>query len=142
MLSIADLSFALAGKPLLEDATARLPEKARIGLVGRNGAGKTTLFRLIRGELSPDRGSIILPSRARLGGVAQEAPGDARSLVETVLAADEECARLLAEAETAEDPVRIAEIQARLTDIGAHSAEARAASILAGLGFDAAAQSR
>ncbi|MEO1723053.1 MAG: ABC-F family ATP-binding cassette domain-containing protein, partial [Pseudomonadota bacterium] len=142
MLSIADLSFALAGKPLLEDATARLPEKARIGLAGRNGAGKTTLFRLIRGELSPDRGSITLPSRARLGGVAQEAPGDARSLVETVLAADEECARLLAEAETAEDPVRIAEIQARLTDIGAHSAEARAASILAGLGFDAAAQSR
>ncbi|MEO0428876.1 MAG: ABC-F family ATP-binding cassette domain-containing protein [Pseudomonadota bacterium] len=141
MLSIADLSFALAGKPLLEDATARLPEKARIGLVGRNGAGKTTLFRLIRGELSPDRGSITLPSRSRLGGVAQEAPGDARSLVETVLAADEERARLLAEAETAEDPVRIAEIQARLTDIGAHSAEARAASILAGLGFDAAAQS-
>ncbi|MEM7528984.1 MAG: ABC-F family ATP-binding cassette domain-containing protein [Pseudomonadota bacterium] len=142
MLTIDKLSFALAGKPLFEGASARLPEKARIGLVGRNGAGKTTLFRLIRGELTPDQGSIALPSRARLGGVAQEAPGDARSLIETVLEADEERTRLLSEAETAEDPARIAEIQARLTDIGAYSAEARAASILAGLGFDGAAQKR
>ncbi|MEO1530580.1 MAG: ABC-F family ATP-binding cassette domain-containing protein [Pseudomonadota bacterium] len=142
MLVIDNLSFALAGKPLFEGASARLPEKARIGLVGRNGAGKTTLFRLIRGEFSADQGSITLPSRARLGGVAQEAPGDARSLVETVLEADEERSRLLKEAETAEDPTRIAEIQARLADIGAHSAEARAASILSGLGFNAAAQGR
>ncbi|MEL6768605.1 MAG: ABC-F family ATP-binding cassette domain-containing protein [Pseudomonadota bacterium] len=142
MLVIDNLSFALAGKPLFEGASARLPEKARIGLVGRNGAGKTTLFRLIRGEFSADQGSVTLPSRARLGGVAQEAPGDARSLVETVLEADEERSRLLTEAEIAEDPTRIAEIQARLSDIGAHSAEARAASILSGLGFDAAAQLR
>ncbi|MEL6578021.1 MAG: ATP-binding cassette domain-containing protein, partial [Pseudomonadota bacterium] len=142
MLVIDNLSFALAGKPLFEGASARLPEKARIGLVGRNGAGKTTLFRLIRGEFSADQGSITLPSRARLGGVAQEAPGDARSLVETVLEADEERSRLFKEAETAADPTRIAEIQARLADIGAHSAEARAASILSGLGFNAAAQGR
>ncbi|MEM9760950.1 MAG: ABC-F family ATP-binding cassette domain-containing protein [Pseudomonadota bacterium] len=142
MLVIDSLSFALAGKPLFEGASARLPEKARIGLVGRNGAGKTTLFRLIRGEFSADQGSITLPSRARLGGVAQEAPGDSRSLIETVLEADEERSRLLMEAETAEDPTRIAEIQARLADIGAHSAEARAASILSGLGFNAAAQTR
>ncbi|MEM8625658.1 MAG: ABC-F family ATP-binding cassette domain-containing protein, partial [Pseudomonadota bacterium] len=142
MLVIDRLSFAMAGRPLLEDASARLPEKARIGLVGRNGTGKTTLFRLIRGELGPDQGEVTLPVRARLGGVAQEAPGDARSLIETVLEADEERAHLLAEAETAEDPTRIAEIQARLSDIGAHSAEARAASILSGLGFDAPDQAR
>ncbi|MEO1459732.1 MAG: ATP-binding cassette domain-containing protein, partial [Pseudomonadota bacterium] len=142
MLTIEDLHFAMAGRPLLAGASARLPASARIGLVGRNGTGKTTLFRLIRGELTPDQGSITLPARARIGGVAQEAPGNAVSLLDTVLAADEERAALLAEAETATDPDRIAEIQARLTDISAHSAEARAASILAGLGFDAAAQAR
>ncbi|MEM6678523.1 MAG: ABC-F family ATP-binding cassette domain-containing protein [Pseudomonadota bacterium] len=142
MIVLDDIAFALAGKPLFDGASARLPDRSRVGLVGRNGAGKTTLFRLIQGEFAPDRGEIALPSRARLGGVAQEAPGDARSLLETVLEADEERSRLLAEAETAEDPDRIAEIQARLVDIGAHSAEARAASILSGLGFDAAAQAR
>ena len=142
MLVIEDMSFAMAGAPLFEGARARIPAGSRLGVVGRNGTGKTTLFRLIRGDLTPDQGSISLPSRARIGGVAQEAPADARSLIETVLAADDERAHLTAEAETATDPARIAEIQTRLTDIGAHSAEARAAAILAGLGFGTEAQRR
>ncbi|MEM6972316.1 MAG: ABC-F family ATP-binding cassette domain-containing protein [Pseudomonadota bacterium] len=142
MLTIHDLGFNMAGRPLFEGASVRLPQKARVGLFGRNGTGKTTLFRLIRGDLAPDAGRIEIPQRARLGGVAQEVPGDDRSLMDTVLAADEERARLMAEAETAHDPTRIAEIQLRLTEIGAHSAEARAAAILSGLGFDPAAQAR
>ena len=142
MLVIEDMSFAMAGTPLFEGARARIPAGSRLGVVGRNGTGKTTLFRLIRGELSPDQGSITLPPRARIGGVAQEAPAEDRSLIETVLAADDERARLTAEAETATDPERIAEIQTRLADIGAHSAEARAATILSGLGFSPEAQAR
>jgi ATP-binding cassette subfamily F protein 3 len=106
-----------------------------VGLVGRNGTGKTTLFRLIRGELSLETGSIELPRQARIGGVAQEVPGNDISLLDTVLAADTERAELLAEAERADDPNRIAEIQTRLADIDAWSAEGRASSILKGLGF-------
>ena len=142
MLILRDIGFSIAGKPLFEGASAQIPDGARIGLVGRNGSGKTTLFRLIRGELALDQGQISLPSRARIGGVAQEAPAEDRSLIETVLAADTERAALLDEAETATEPGRIAEIQMRLADIQAHSAEARAASILAGLGFDHHAQAR
>ena len=142
MLTIRDMGFSIAGKPLFAGASAQIPAGAHLGLVGRNGTGKTTLFRLILGELTPDQGEIALPPRARVGTVAQEAPGDARTLIETVLAADAERAALLAEAETATEPHRIAEIQTRLADIGAHSAEARAASILSGLGFDASAQAR
>ena len=142
MLTIQDLGFSMAGVPLFEGASAQIPAGAHLGLVGRNGSGKTTLFRLITGELTPDRGDVTLPPRARIGGVAQEAPGDSRTLVETVLAADTERASLMAEAETARDPHRIAEIQTRLADIDAHSAEARAATILSGLGFDHAAQGR
>lgn len=142
MLTITDLGFSIAGKPLFAGASAQIPDGARIGLVGRNGTGKSTLFKLILGELTPDQGSISLPPRARMGTVAQEAPGDDRTLIETVLAADTELAALTAEAETATDPTRIAEVQMRLADIGAHSAEARAATILSGLGFDHAAQSR
>jgi len=142
MLTIREMSFSMAGHPLFERASVRVPAGSRLGLVGRNGSGKTTLFRLIRGELAPEAGDILLRRGARIGGVAQEAPGDARSLIETVLAADDERARLMEEAETATDPARIAEIQTRLADIGAHSAEARAATILAGLGFDHGAQSR
>ncbi|GMG82292.1 ABC-F family ATP-binding cassette domain-containing protein [Paralimibaculum aggregatum] len=142
MLTIRDLTFAIAGRPLFEGASAQIPAGARVGIVGRNGTGKTTLFRLIRGELSPDGGEISLPPRARIGGVAQEVPAGPEPLIEIVLAADEERARLLAEAERATDPARIAEIHARLADIQAHSAEARASTILAGLGFPAPDQAR
>ena len=140
MLKISDIHYAVEGRPLFEGAQANIPTGHKVGLVGRNGAGKTTLFRLIRGELALEAGSITLPSRARIGGVAQEVPGSDVSLIDTVLAADTERAALLAEADTAQDGARIAEIQTRLTDIDAWSAEARAASILKGLGFDDAEQ--
>ncbi len=140
MLRINDISYAVAGRPLIEHASATIPEGHKVGIVGRNGTGKTTLFRLIRGELALETGEITLPARARIGGVAQEVPGNSVSLIDTVLAADTERASLLAESETASDGARIAEIQTRLADIDAWSAEARAASILKGLGFTDAEQ--
>jgi len=133
MLRISDISYSIAGRPLLDHASATIPEGHKVGIVGRNGTGKTTLFRLIRGELTLDTGEITLPPRARIGGVAQEVPGNEVSLIDTVLAADTERAALLAE--DSDDPARIAEIQTRLADIDAWSAEARAATILRGLGF-------
>jgi len=142
MLQITDLTLRVAGRPLIEGASLSLPAGAKAGLVGRNGTGKTTLFRAIAGEIAPDAGEIALPRRTRIGRVEQEAPGGPLSLLETVLAADTERAALLAEADAARDPQRIAEIHIRLADIGAHEAEARAARILAGLGFNAGAQAR
>ena len=142
MLSLKDLSFAIEGRPLFEDCSLTIPEGHKVGFVGRNGTGKSTLFRLIEGELDTDQGTISVPRGARIGGVAQEAPATEKSLLQTVLEADQELMALQTEAETATDPARIAEIQLRLADIEAHSAEARAASILSGLGFDHAAQQR
>ncbi|KUJ80868.1 glycosyl transferase family 1 [Ruegeria marisrubri] len=136
MLRIENITYAVEGRPLFEGASAIIPDGHKVGLVGRNGTGKTTLFRLIRGELALESGDITLPRHARIGGVAQEAPASDVSLLNTVLAADTERTALMAEAETASDPTRIAEIQTRLADIDAWSAEARAASILKGLGFD------
>jgi len=142
MLHINDLTYRIEGRPILEQATVAIPSGHKVGLVGRNGAGKTTLLRLLKGEISPDDGSISIPRNARLGHVAQEAPGGEDSLLDWVLSADTERASLLDEAEHASDPQRIAEIQMRLTDIDAHSAPSRAARILSGLGFDDDAQQR
>ena len=142
MLKIQNLSFSIEGKPLFENASAVIPTGHKVGIVGRNGTGKTSLFRLIRGEWALDSGQIEYPQQFRIGGVDQEAPASDISLVDTVLAADRERAQLLAEAETATDPNRIADIYTRLSDIDAYSAEARAASILSGLGFVAEAQAR
>ncbi|MAU22719.1 MAG: glycosyl transferase family 1 [Martelella sp.] len=142
MISISDLTVRVAGRLLIENASVSIPDGMKAGLVGRNGAGKSTLFRVLTGALAPETGTVSLPKRARIGQVAQEAPGTEDPLIDIVLAADKERAALLVEAETACDPDRIAEIHTRLADIDAHSAEARAASILSGLGFDEAAQKR
>ncbi len=142
MLQFTDITCRVAGRTLLDGASATIPSGARVGFVGRNGTGKTTLFRIVTGDLSPESGVVTIPRGLRLGQVAQEAPGGATSLLDTVLEADTERTALLAEAETATDPLRIGDIHTRLLDIDAHAAPARAAAILHGLGFDAEAQAR
>ncbi|MDE0851093.1 ATP-binding cassette domain-containing protein [Yoonia sp.] len=135
MLKISDITYSVSGRTLVENATVTIPTGHKVGLVGRNGSGKTTLFRIIRGEMVLDTGSVDIPKGWKIGGVSQEVPGNEVSLINTVLRADTERETLLAEAETATDPTRIADIQTRLADINAWSAEGRASSILKGLGF-------
>ncbi|EKS39615.1 ABC-F family ATP-binding cassette domain-containing protein [Afipia broomeae] len=142
MLSINDISVRIAGRLLIDQSTVQIVPGARVGFVGRNGVGKSTLFHAIRGELPTETGSISIPPRWRVGSLAQEAPDGPESLIDVVLKADLERAALLHEAETAHDPHRIADIQTRLVDIDAHSAPARAAAILSGLGFSTADQAR
>jgi len=142
MLHINDLTFRMEGRLLLDRVTAAIPPGQRTGFVGRNGTGKSTLLKLITGEYGPESGSISYPKSWRIGMVRQEVLAGPTSLIDTVLAADKERNALLAEAETATDPHRIAEIHTRLADMGAHAAPSRAASILSGLGFDEEAQAR
>src|SRR6187549_351199 len=136
MLTVSNLTYRIQGRPLFEGASLVLPDGAKAGFVGKNGSGKTTLFKLIQGQIALDGGSIEVNKRARIGGVAQEAPATNLSVLETVMAADTERAELLLEAETATDAHRISDIHMRLADIEAHTAEARAATILKGLGFE------
>jgi ATP-binding cassette, subfamily F, member 3 len=142
MLSITDISVRIAGRLLIDHGSAQIVPGARVGLIGRNGAGKSTLFQAIRGELPTETGTITIPPRWRVGSLAQEAPNGPESLLEVVLKSDLERDALLREADIAHDPHRIAEIQTRLVDIDAHSAPARAAAILSGLGFSTADQAR
>ena len=135
MLQVQGLTYRIGGRVLLEDASLTVPTGHRAGLIGRNGIGKSTLFKLVLGELSAEAGSTSIPRNARVGTVAQEAPGGEETLLDVVLQGDVERVELLAEAEHAHDPHRISEIQTRLADIGSHSAPARASAILAGLGF-------
>src|SRR5712671_6076204 len=145
MLTISGLTYRIGGRhgrALFNEANAQIPEGSKLGLVGRNGAGKSTLLDLIRGRLLPDRGDIFLPRGCRIGFLAQEAPSGPANALDTVLAADRERSRLMTELERGAEPLRIAEIEARLDEIGARSAPGRAARILAGLGLDAEMQAR
>jgi ATP-binding cassette subfamily F protein 3 len=145
MLTISGLVYRVGGRhgrALFNEANAQIPEGCKLGLVGRNGAGKSTLLDLIRGRLLPERGDIFLPRGCRIGFLAQEAPGGSASALDTVLAADRERSRLLAELDGDPAPLRIAEIEERIDEIGARAAPSRAARILAGLGFDAAMQAQ
>ena len=134
MLRIDDLVFNAWGRRFFDRASVTLPTGTKVGLVGRNGVGKSTLFRLILGTLAADSGVIELPRGARIASVDQEHPATPVSLLDTILAADEQRDGLYAELETAE-PERIADIYARLAEIDADRAPARASEILAGLGF-------
>jgi ATP-binding cassette subfamily F protein 3 len=136
MLTINNLTYRIQGRELFEDASVVLPTGSKTGFVGKNGTGKTTLFHLIQGHIAADSGSIELNKKARIGAVAQEAPAGHESVLEVVMGADKERTALMVEAETATDPDRIGEIYMRLADIDAHTAEARASSILKGLGFE------
>ena len=136
MISFENISFSVAGRTLVKNSTVSIPSGHKVGLVGRNGTGKTSLFRLVYGDITLDHGDLKLNKNTRVGGVAQEAPGSSITLLDTVLAADQEREDLLHKAQLEKDPLQIAEIQTRLADIDAWSAEARAATILNGLGFD------
>ena len=143
MLSISNLTYRIAGRPILSGCSATLYPNHRIGLVGRNGAGKSTLLRLISGDIAPDAGDIQLPGRWSMGMTTQDAPGGDRSLIDTVLAADKERTALMDELENPDTPPeRIGDIHGRLEDISAAAAPSRAARILAGLGFSEEAQNR
>jgi len=142
MLSFDNVTIRIAGREIISGATANVPAGRRIGLVGRNGAGKSTLLKVILGELASDGGDVSWPRDWKIGAVAQEAPGGAESLLDTVLAADSERAELLRSAEAETEPHALGYIYTRLDDIDAYSAPARAAAILAGLGFSATEQLR
>ncbi|MDA5194368.1 ABC-F family ATP-binding cassette domain-containing protein [Govanella unica] len=142
MLNISNLTYRIGGRLLIDNASASIPMGAKVGLFGRNGAGKTTLFKMILGDLEAEAGSIDYPSRMRVGTVAQEAPGSDVTLLQTVIAGHRELAELLHEAETVTDGERLSEVHMRIAALDGYSAEAKAAGILSGLGFDTEAQRR
>ncbi|HSI19276.1 MAG TPA: ABC-F family ATP-binding cassette domain-containing protein [Sphingomonas sp.] len=142
MLNINGITVRLGGRTILDRASAALPPRSRVGLIGRNGAGKSTLMKVMIGSLEADDGEIEMPRKTRIGYIAQEAPSGLTTPIQAVLAADTERAALLAESETAHDPDRIGEIHERLIAIDAYTADARAARILVGLGFDEEMQNR
>ena len=142
MLNLTDITVRLGGRTIIDGASARLPTRGRIGLIGRNGAGKTTLVRVVTGGIEPDTGSVDMQRGTTLGYLAQEAPTGEATPFETVLAADTERTALMAESETCEDPDRLGTVYERLIAIDAYTAPSRAAQILVGLGFDEEAQHR
>ena len=142
MLNINAITVRLGGRTILDRASATLPAKSRVGLIGRNGAGKSTLMKVMIGAIDPDNGEIEMPKKTRIGYLRQEAPHGVATPIDTVLAADTERAALMAEAEHCVDPDRVSALYERLEVIDAYTAEARAARILVGLGFDDEMQQR
>ena len=141
MIHFRDLTLARGARKLIKDASLQIHAGWRVGLVGANGSGKSSLFALLRGELHADLGDCVWPASWRIATVAQETPALEMPAIEFVLDGDTELRTLereLAEAEAHhEGGGLLGELHGRLNDIGGYGARARAASLLAGLGFTA-----
>jgi ATP-binding cassette subfamily F protein 3 len=136
MLRITNLVLARGTKRLLDNASLTLHDRHKAGLVGANGSGKSSLFAAIRGELHPDAGAIDLPPRWTLAHVAQETPAVPTPAIDYVLDGDRELREVERALATAgHDGAHLAELHHRYDDIGGYGAKARAATLLAGLGF-------
>ncbi|MCL4762434.1 MAG: ATP-binding cassette domain-containing protein, partial [Burkholderiales bacterium] len=147
MLRLANLTLARGATRLLEGASLTVHAGQRVGVVGPNGAGKSSLFALLRGELAPEAGDVELPKAWTIAHVLQETPATDRSALDYALDGDAELRaieRALAAADAAPGPDghAIAELHHRFEAIGGYAARARAAALLAGLGFAGAQQSR
>lgn len=138
MIEIKNLSLQRGNKQLLNNASLTIYPGQHIGLIGKNGTGKSSLFALIEGKISHDSGDIRLPKHWQLATVKQETPALDIPALDYVLQGDSELQQLqqlLQQAEDDDDGFKQAEYHARLDEIGAYSAPARAAKLLNGLGF-------
>ena len=138
MIQFRNLALARGARRLIEDANLQIHPGWRIGVVGANGSGKSSLFALLCGELHADAGDCELPARWTIASVAQETPPLGTSALDYVLDGDRELRaieRELAAADAAHDGHRVGELHARLHTIDGYGASARAAALLAGLGF-------
>jgi ATP-binding cassette subfamily F protein 3 len=138
LIQFRDLTLARGARVLIQEASLQLHPGWRIGLVGPNGSGKSSLFALLRGELHPETGDCELPRQWKLASVAQETPSLPQPAIEFVLDGDEalrDGERELAEAERSHDGHAVAAAHARIDALDGYGARARAASLLAGLGF-------
>ena len=138
MIEIKNLTLQRGLKVLLEQAALSLAPGRRVGLIGKNGSGKSSLFALLKGEITADKGDVSIPKHWKTAAVAQETPALDISALNYVLQGDGELQLFqtaLHEAEAKNDGMKQAEYHAKLEEIDAYSAPARAAKLLSGLGF-------
>lgn len=139
MITIRQLRLQRGQKILFQAADASILPGRKVGVIGKNGCGKSSLFSLLSGELLPDGGEVTLPPRWRIAQVAQETPALDTPALEYVLDGDHEFRRLEKALQTAEGE-QAAELHAQLEHVGGYDIRARAARLLAGLGFSQTAQ--
>ena len=145
MIVANNIEFIRGGKALLENASATINPKQKVGLVGANGCGKSSFFTLLKQESQVDAGDLTIPHHWRLASVAQETPALDTNALQYVIDGDIEFRTLqakLKQAEIEDNGTKIAEMHILLDNAGGYTIESRAAELLAGLGFSEQAQGR
>ncbi|WP_434122603.1 ABC transporter ATP-binding protein [Haemophilus influenzae] len=138
MIVFSNLSLKRGQTELLENASATINPKQKVGLVGKNGCGKSSLFALLKKELTPEGGEVNYPANWRVSWVNQETPALDISAIDYVIQGDREYCHLQQELEQANernDGNAIARIHGQLEMLDAWTIQSRAASLLHGLGF-------
>ncbi len=138
MIQFSDVSLMRGSKVLLRDANAVVYPGHKAGLIGANGCGKSTLFALIKGELHTEQGDFNIPKNWQIISVEQETPAVERSAIDYVIDGDKHYRKLqkqLIDAEQEHNGEQIAHLHGLLEQVGAYDIDARASTILAGLGF-------
>ncbi|MEG9475127.1 ABC transporter ATP-binding protein [Mannheimia indoligenes] len=138
MIFFTDLILKRGHSVLIENSSATIHTGQKVGLVGKNGCGKSSLFALLKNELQPEGGDVSLPKNWEISWVNQETPALDISALDYVIQGDREYTKLIAELDEANaknDGNRIATIHSHLDTIDAWTIQARASTLLNGLGF-------
>ena len=139
MISAKSITLRRGLRVLFENASFTLHKGERVGITGSNGAGKSSLFELILGRIQTETGEISIPPGLEIAHVAQETPASSRSALDYVIDGDKELREiqdLIAAAEQADDGLALADLYGRLDHVGGYEANARAAKLMNGLGFE------
>ena len=136
MLTFTNLCIRRGPRVLIDESSFTIHRSHKVGITGANGTGKTSLFELILGEISADTGDFDIPSNLTIAHVAQEVEATDRNAVDFVIDGDQELRQLQHQLEqTDTDGIKQAELHAAIEVAGGYSADARASTLLSGLGF-------
>ena len=142
MIQLQSIELRRGALLLFQQADLTVFPGQKVGIVGANGCGKSSLFAMLQGKLAPDAGNVSIPSSWTIATVAQETPAVELSAMDYVLQGDEQLYPLLLKVRESHVDTDLVAVHHQIEALDGYRAEAKAGTLLDGLGFTGDMQQR